>query len=57
MKFTNRPLALAFFSLAFGSFVGFEATAKIKRSDFGLGYALPVVGDDVDLKITAAFEK
>lgn len=37
--------------------VGFEATAKIKRSDFGLGYALPVVGDDVDLKITAAFEK
>jgi polyisoprenoid-binding protein YceI len=37
--------------------VGFEATAKIKRSDFGLGYALPVVADDVDLKITAAFEK
>lgn len=37
--------------------VGFTATAKLKRSDFGLGIAVPVVADDVDLKITAAFEK
>ena len=37
--------------------VGFSAQAIIKRSDFGLGYAVPVVGDTVELKITAAFEK
>jgi polyisoprenoid-binding protein YceI len=37
--------------------VGFSATATIKRSDFGLGYAAPAVGDEVKLKITAAFEK
>jgi polyisoprenoid-binding protein YceI len=37
--------------------VGFAATAKVKRSDFGVGYGVPVVGDEVELKITAAFEK
>lgn len=37
--------------------VGFHATTKLKRSDFGLGYASPVVSDDVNLEITAAFEK
>lgn len=37
--------------------VGFTATAKIKRSDFNLGLAVPVVSDEVDLKIVAAFEK
>ena len=36
--------------------VGFSATAKLNRSDFGLGRVVPVVGDEVDLKITAAFE-
>lgn len=36
--------------------VGFSATAKVKRSDFGLGRIVPIVGDEVDLKITAAFE-
>ncbi len=37
--------------------VGFSATAKLKRSDFGLGYAVPAVSDEVNLEITAAFEK
>jgi len=37
--------------------VGFTATAKIKRSDFGLGYGVPLVADDVDLKIVGAFTK
>ncbi|RXR27577.1 YceI family protein [Sphingobium fluviale] len=37
--------------------VGFDAEAQIKRSDFGLGYGVPMVGDDVSLQITAAFEK
>lgn len=37
--------------------VGFSATTSIKRSDFGLGYALPAVGDQVDLQISGAFER
>ena len=37
--------------------VGFSATAKLKRSDFNLGYAVPAVSDEVNLEITAAFEK
>lgn len=37
--------------------VGFSATATLKRSDFGLGYAVPNVSDEVKLDITAAFEK
>lgn len=37
--------------------VGFSATGEIKRSDFGLGYGVPMVGNKVDLKIAAAFEK
>jgi polyisoprenoid-binding protein YceI len=37
--------------------LGFQATATIKRSDFGLGVAVPMVGDQVDLTITAGFEK
>lgn len=35
--------------------VGFRATSSIKRSDFGLGTAVPVVSDRVDLTINAAF--
>jgi polyisoprenoid-binding protein YceI len=37
--------------------VGFEATAAIKRSDFGINAALPIVSDEVELTITVAFEK
>ena len=37
--------------------IGFEATARVKRSDFGVSYGVPMVGEMVDLKITAAFEK
>tara|TARA_R110000782_G_scaffold182437_4_gene272642 strand:+ start:4972 stop:5595 length:624 start_codon:yes stop_codon:yes gene_type:complete len=37
--------------------VGFGAEAVIKRSDFGLGYGVPMVGDTIELKISAAFEK
>ena len=28
---------------------GFDATAKIKRSDFGINYGLPAIGDDMAL--------
>ena len=37
--------------------VGFQVTGKIKRSDFGVKTYLPVIGDEVQLNIAAAFEK
>jgi polyisoprenoid-binding protein YceI len=37
--------------------VGFEATSKIKRSDFGISMGIPLVSDEVDLEIVAAFTK
>jgi polyisoprenoid-binding protein YceI len=37
--------------------VGFELAGKVKRSDFGVKTYLPQIGDEVDLTISAAFEK
>jgi polyisoprenoid-binding protein YceI len=37
--------------------VGFHATTTIKRSDFGIGYAVPMISDNVVLDISVAFEK
>ena len=37
--------------------LGFEGTTTIKRSDFGLTTFVPMVSDEVELDITAAFEK
>lgn len=37
--------------------VGFEGHGVIKRSDFGIGFGIPVVSDDVKLEFSAAFEK
>ena len=37
--------------------VGFHATGTIMRSQFGLGFGVPVVGDAVKLDIAAAFQK
>lgn len=37
--------------------VGFEATGRLKRSDFGIAYGVPLVSDEVELRINAAFEK
>ena len=37
--------------------VGFDATTSIKRSDFGVKAYLPAIGDDVDIEISAPFEK
>ena len=37
--------------------VGFHARAKIKRTDWGMGYAVPAIGDMVELDISVAFEK
>jgi polyisoprenoid-binding protein YceI len=37
--------------------VGFRATGTILRSQFGLGFGVPMVGDEVKLDISAAFQK
>ena len=37
--------------------VGFHAMSTIKRSEFGIGYGIPMVPDKVRLDITVAFEK
>lgn len=37
--------------------IGFAGTATINRSDFGITFAVPMVADQVDLEISAAFEK
>jgi polyisoprenoid-binding protein YceI len=36
--------------------VGFEVSGKIKRSEFGVKTYVPLIGDDVDLIISAGFE-
>lgn len=37
--------------------IGFHATGTINRSEFGMGYGIPMVPDAVKLDLTAAFEK
>ena len=37
--------------------IGFHATGTIQRSQFGLGFGVPMVGDSVKLDIAAAFQK
>lgn len=36
--------------------VGFDGKAKIKRSEFGVSYGLPAVGDEVTLHLAAEFK-
>jgi polyisoprenoid-binding protein YceI len=36
---------------------GFDVRGQLKRSDYGMPVAAPLIGDDVDLIIEAAFEK
>ena len=37
--------------------IGFDLTGTIKRSDFGVSKYVPMVGDDVNLIISAGFER
>lgn len=37
--------------------IGFHASTKIKRSDFGISYGVPFVPDEVPLEISVAFER
>lgn len=36
--------------------IGFKGRTTIKRSDFGIGFGIPMVSDEVELDLTAAFE-
>ena len=36
--------------------VGFDAKGSIKRSDFGVGFGVPIVSDEVDLILSAQFD-
>lgn len=60
----TRPIVLNTVFLAHGTnplskkyTVGFEATGKFKRSDFGVKTYIPMIGDEVTLTISAPFEK
>ena len=55
---TTKPVTLTVTNMYCGvhamnkkNVCGFDATAKIKRSDFGINYALPAIGDDVALNL------
>jgi polyisoprenoid-binding protein YceI len=37
--------------------IGFHGETTIKRSDFGVAYGIPMVSDEVELTISAAFER
>ena len=37
--------------------IGFDATGSLKRSDFGVTKYVPLIGDKVDIVISAPFEK
>jgi len=60
----TRPVTLAASFNASGSnpmrktfTIGFEVKGTLKRSDFGVAKYVPLVGDEVDLIISAPFEK
>ncbi len=64
IKNNTKPVVLdaSFTGVGYNPFnkkltVGFEADTIIKRSDFGVNGALPLVSDEVQLGITVAFEK
>jgi polyisoprenoid-binding protein YceI len=63
LKGVTKPVVLATTFIGAGTHpmtkntaIGFRATTTIKRSDFALGYYVPVVGDTVTLTINAAFD-
>ena len=37
--------------------VGFDASAKIKRTEFGVSTLVPLISNDIDIIISAAFER
>ena len=64
MNGVTRPVAIAAQFTGAGAnpmskarTIGFEGRAVLNRSDFGLATFVPVVSDQVELEISAAFEK
>lgn len=60
----TRPIAIAAVFTGAGSnpmsqaeTIGFEGRAVLKRSEFGLDTFVPMVSDQVELEVSAAFEK
>lgn len=58
----KQPLSIAFRlnkvandPYAFKRTAGFSATARLRRSDFGMDKVLSAVGDEIELRIEAAF--
>ncbi|MGD8567073.1 MAG: YceI family protein [Gammaproteobacteria bacterium] len=58
MKGVTKPVTLTVTSMKCGAnpfnkkpTCGFDATAKIKRSDFGVKYGLPAISDEMELLI------
>ena len=37
--------------------LGFTATTRFKRSQFGIDYLIPAIGDDIDVEVFAEFQK
>jgi polyisoprenoid-binding protein YceI len=63
LKGVTKPVVLATTFIGAGTHpmnkaaaIGFRATTTIKRTDFSLGYGVPMVGDTVTLTINAAFD-
>jgi polyisoprenoid-binding protein YceI len=55
LKVKFRAVGLNIMSKAYT--VGFDATTEIKRTDFGVSKFAPLIGDDVQITISAPFEK
>jgi len=58
MKGVTKPVTLEVAKINCGTHpfnkkyvCGFDATASLKRSDFGINYGLPAIGDEVQLEI------
>ena len=59
---TTKPVVLHFHGAGVNPLnkrytVGFDASAKIKRTEFGVSTLVPLISDDVDIIISAAFER
>jgi polyisoprenoid-binding protein YceI len=62
MHGVTRPLTLEASFVGAGTMmgkrtVGFTATGTLKRSDYGVTAGLPLVSDEVQIDIAAAFER
>lgn len=57
VKLKTRLVGIATHPMSQMLTVGFEATGRIKRSDFGISYLVPFIANEVELRISAVFEK